>query len=207
MAEDTRDPDNVSHDKQIEDATKLHYSPPPAKNPKHEFPKSQVGKLWDVFGNPEEPINLFSERTHNTAGGKSKDITLTDMIKSMSLQDFSSFHKAPCARDSLLLGLGAGFGVGGVRGILGGLSSIWPACNWAVGTFAIASIVAHELCQRRRVKEINGMKQAVELMQELKIQKQKEKEQKKAAEEAARLAEAEVQKRKNWTNLSNYKFW
>jgi cytochrome c oxidase assembly protein subunit 20 len=51
------------------------------------------------------------------------------------------------------------------------------------------------------------MKQAVELMQELKIQKQKEKEQKKAAEEAARLAEAEVQKRKNWTNLSNYKFW
>jgi cytochrome c oxidase assembly protein subunit 20 len=121
MAEDTRDPDNVSHDKQIEDATKLHHSPPPAKNPKHEFPKSQVGKLWDVFGNPEEPINLFSERTHNTAGGKSKDITLTDVIKSMSLQDFSSFHKAPCARDSLLLGLGAGFGVGGVRGILGGI--------------------------------------------------------------------------------------
>lgn len=76
-----------------------------------------------------------------------------------------------------------------------------------MGTFAIASIVAHELCQRRRVKEIDGMKQAVELMQELKFQKQKEKEQKKAAEEAARLAEAEVQKRKNWTNLSNYKFW
>jgi cytochrome c oxidase assembly protein subunit 20 len=116
MAEDTRDPD----DKQIEDATKLHYSPPPAKKLKDEFPKSQVGKLWDVFGNPEEPINLFSEKTHNTADGRSKDITLTDVIKSMSLQDLSSFHKAPCARDSLLLGLGAGFGVGGVRGVLGG---------------------------------------------------------------------------------------
>jgi cytochrome c oxidase assembly protein subunit 20 len=88
-----------------------------------------------------------------------------------------------------------------------GLSSIWPACNWAVGTFAIASIVAHELCQRRRVKEIDGMKQAVELMRELKVQKQKEKEQKKAVEEAARLAKAEEQKRKSWTNLSNYKFW
>jgi cytochrome c oxidase assembly protein subunit 20 len=51
------------------------------------------------------------------------------------------------------------------------------------------------------------MKQAVELMRELKVQKQKEKEQKKAAEEAARLAKAEEQKRRSWTNLSNYKFW
>jgi cytochrome c oxidase assembly protein subunit 20 len=49
------------------------------------------------------------------------------------------------------------------------------------------------------------MKQAVELMKELKIKKQQEKEQK-AAEVAARLAEEE-RKRKSWTNLSNYKFW
>jgi cytochrome c oxidase assembly protein subunit 20 len=77
-----------------------------------------------------------------------------------------------------------------------------------VGTFAVASIVAHEFCQRRRVQEIDGMKQAVVLMQELKMKKQKEKEQQKAAQEAARRAEEEEQRRRrNWTNLSNYKFW
>lgn len=76
-----------------------------------------------------------------------------------------------------------------------------------MGTFAIASIAAHEICQRRRVKEIDGMKQAVELMRELKVKKQKEKEHKKAADEAARQAEEEERRRKSWTNLSNYKFW
>jgi cytochrome c oxidase assembly protein subunit 20 len=49
------------------------------------------------------------------------------------------------------------------------------------------------------------MKQAVELMKELKLKKQREKE-KQMAEEAARLAEEE-KKRKSWMNLSNYKFW
>jgi cytochrome c oxidase assembly protein subunit 20 len=48
------------------------------------------------------------------------------------------------------------------------------------------------------------MKQAVEMMKELKIKKQREKEEK--AAEAARLAEEE-RKRKSWTNLANYKFW
>ena len=48
------------------------------------------------------------------------------------------------------------------------------------------------------------MKQAVELMKELKEKKQRDKE--KAIEETARRAEEE-RKKKSWTNLSNYKFW
>lgn len=80
-----------------------------------------------------------------------------------------------------------------------------PACNWAVGTFALASLISHEFCQRQRVKELDGMKQAVELMRELKIKKQKDEERMKLAKEAARLEEEK--KRKSWTNLSNYKFW
>lgn len=47
------------------------------------------------------------------------------------------------------------------------------------------------------------MKQAVDLMKEVKLKKQQEKEQ---AVEAARLAEEE-KKRKSWSNLSSYKFW
>lgn len=48
------------------------------------------------------------------------------------------------------------------------------------------------------------MKQAVELMKELKDKKARDKE--KAAEAACQLAE-EQRRKKSWTNLSNYKFW
>jgi len=47
------------------------------------------------------------------------------------------------------------------------------------------------------------MKKAVDLMKELKDKKQREKDM--AAEEAAKRAEE--QRRKSWTNLTNYKFW
>lgn len=85
-----------------------------------------------------------------------------------------------------------------------GLRSMWAACNWAVGTFALTSLASHEFCQRRRVQELDGMKEAAELMQQLRVKRQRQKEQK--LEEAARLAEDE-KRRKSWTNLSNYKFW
>lgn len=81
-----------------------------------------------------------------------------------------------------------------------GLRSMWTACNWAVGSFAVTSIASHEFCQRQRIQEMDGMKQAAELMQQLKMKKQREK------DEAARLVEEE-KRRKSWTNLSNYKIW
>lgn len=81
---------------------------------------------------------------------------------------------------------------------------MWAACNWAVGTFALTSLASHEFCQRRRVQELDGMKEAAELMQQLRVKRQRQKEQK--LEEAARLAEDE-KRRKSWTNLSSYKFW
>lgn len=48
------------------------------------------------------------------------------------------------------------------------------------------------------------MKEAMEMMAEIKRKKQKEKEER----EAAWAAVAEEERgRKSWTNLSNYKFW
>ncbi|EER23246.1 hypothetical protein CPC735_046160 [Coccidioides posadasii C735 delta SOWgp] len=202
MAEDFRDTSQPAPDGS---------SQPPSetgpKRPKHEFPKSQVGKLWDAFGNPEEPVNLMPGGTYNSAGGKPKEVTVMDAVKSLSTNDFTSFYKAPCARDSLLVGIGTGFGIGSLRVVLGGLRSLWAASNWAVGSFAVASILTHQYCQRKRVKEMDGMKEAVQLMRELKIKKQKEQaEAQRKQEEEARLAEEE-RKRKSWTNLSSYKFW
>lgn len=55
-------------------------------------------------------------------GKKSNDVSVTEAMKTMSLNNATTFYKAPCARDALMLGMGAGFGVGGVRGVLGGTS-------------------------------------------------------------------------------------
>lgn len=117
MAADSRDPGQVAPSAESQ-------SPP--NETKHEFPKSQVGKLWDEFGNPKEPINLMPGGTYNSAGGKPKEITFMSYIKSLSMSDFTSFYKAPCARESLMAGIGTGFGVGGLRAVLGGKPASLP---------------------------------------------------------------------------------
>ncbi|OJD16669.1 hypothetical protein AJ78_03179 [Emergomyces pasteurianus Ep9510] len=200
MAEDSRDTQSP-----VGDTSKIPQQFAPTKKPKHEFPKSQVGKLWEEFGNPEEPINLVPG-AYNSAG-KPEGVSFTDAFKSISLGAVLSFYKVPCARDSLLVGIGAGFGAGSLKAVLGGFRAVWPACNWAVGTFAFASIGMYEFCQRRRVQERDGMKEAVELMRELKIKKLQERERAKAEAEAAAAAAEEERQRKSWTRLSNYKFW
>ncbi|KAI9368294.1 hypothetical protein BJX61DRAFT_524592 [Aspergillus egyptiacus] len=197
MADDTRE--SAPPAQAQNDAGQVSETPSKPQT-KHQLPQSQVGKLWEAFGNPEEPVNMLP----NVTGKKANDISVTEAMKSMSLSNATTFYKTPCARDSLMLGIGAGFGIGGVRGVLGGLRSLWTACNWAVGAFAIVSLASYEFCQRRRIQELDGMKQAVEMMKELKLKKQREKEQQ--AAEAARQAEEE-RKRKSWTNLANYKFW
>ncbi|KKZ59833.1 hypothetical protein EMCG_05362 [[Emmonsia] crescens] len=201
MAEDSRDTHTPTGD-----TSNIPQQFAPTKKPKHEFPKSQVGKLWEEFGNPKEPINLIPG-AYNSSGGKPKEVSFTDAFKSMSLDGVLSFYKVPCARDSLLVGIGAGFGAGSLKAVLGGFRAVWPACNWAVGTFAVASIGMFEFCQRRRVQERDGMKEAVELMRELKIKKLQERERAKAEAEAAAAAAEEERRRKSWTKLSNYKFW
>jgi cytochrome c oxidase assembly protein subunit 20 len=71
----------------------------------------------------------------------------------------------------------------------------------------MSSLAAYEFCRYRRIQELSGMAEALDLMNQLKAKKQGEKD--RAEEEAtlrARLAEEE-RKKKSWTNPSNYKFW
>lgn len=59
----------------------------------------------------------------NTAGGRMKEASYFDALRSIQLSDFQEVHKKPCVRDALLTGIGGGFGIGGVRAILGGMST------------------------------------------------------------------------------------
>lgn len=70
---------------------------------------------------PPENANDMPGASVHTAGGKVKDASIVDALKTIKLGDFKEVHKKPCVRDALLAGIGLGFGAGGVRAILGGM--------------------------------------------------------------------------------------
>ncbi len=131
----------------------------------------------------------------NTAGGRTKEAGYFDALRSIQLSDFQEVHKKPCARDALLTGIGGGFGIGGVRAILGGtfaslhiagiilihIASVWKTCNWAVGSFVFGSFLMYEYCQRRRQLEMQGMKRAVEVIDRKQAEKRKKADEARAA--------------------------
>ena len=49
-----------------------------------------------------------------------KEVGVVDVLKTIKASEFKEVHKKPCVRDSLLTGIGGGFGVGGIRAIWGG---------------------------------------------------------------------------------------
>lgn len=88
--------------------------------PKHDFPQSQAGKLWEAFGNPEESANALPGGTYNSAGGKPAQVTWKDAFNFSYNSKGPAWYQTPCARDSLLVGIGGGGAVGGVSFILKG---------------------------------------------------------------------------------------
>lgn len=67
---------------------------------------------------PPQNANIMPGGTENTAGGQTKDIGLGDAIESIKMEDFTVIHKKPCVRDALMVGIGSGFGVGGVKALV-----------------------------------------------------------------------------------------
>ena len=98
------------------------------------------GKIYETFGSspsssrldrvsptpptstiaPPENANAIPGGATNTAGGRVKEATLWDGLKSIKLEDVREFHKRPCVRDALLVGMGSGFALGGGRMVFGG---------------------------------------------------------------------------------------
>lgn len=73
------------------------------------------------LGRPEN-ANVLGSAGLNTAGGKVKEATFIDGLKTVRLSELTSVHEKPCVREALMTGIGAGFGSGGLRAILGGKS-------------------------------------------------------------------------------------
>ena len=85
------------------------------------------GKTYETFNAPTAPenVNALPGGGINTAGGRPKEAGLIDAMKSVRLEEFREVHKKPCVRDALLTGIGTGFGIGGIRTIMGGKCYIY----------------------------------------------------------------------------------
>lgn len=117
MADDTRQTDLSP----AENSTEAEIRRPRRPKPKHDFPKTQAGKLWEAFGNPEEPVNSIPGGMVNSAGGRPPEVTWRDAFGNpFRTKDGHRFYEIPCAKDSLMVGITAGGAVGGVRFILKG---------------------------------------------------------------------------------------
>jgi hypothetical protein len=85
--------------------------------------------MWEVLGNPAEPANTLPGGTYNSAGGRPADVTWKDAFSFKHEGNAYAWYQAPCARDSLLVGMGAGGAAGGLRFILKGASLVLgPFC-------------------------------------------------------------------------------
>ncbi|KAK9721620.1 hypothetical protein K7432_003280 [Basidiobolus ranarum] len=95
--------------------------------------------------------------------------TVSDAVKSISVKDFSKAPQMPCFRDSVLYGIGSGTGLGVGHFLL--KKSIKPACNWAVGGFALVSILSWEVCQYQRRVKLHQIETIVNTLKEHQIRK------------------------------------
>lgn len=66
--------------------------------------------------------NLLGSAGLNTAGGKAKEATFLDGLKTIHWSDVQEIHQKPCVREALMTGIGSGFGFGGLRVVIGGMS-------------------------------------------------------------------------------------
>ncbi|OAG39500.1 hypothetical protein AYO21_06328 [Fonsecaea monophora] len=75
MADDTRQPDTSPADEKPQSDARPFTRP----KPKHDFPKTQAGKMWEMLGNPAEPANALPGGTYNSAGGLSSMLITTNL--------------------------------------------------------------------------------------------------------------------------------
>ncbi|KAF8746525.1 hypothetical protein RHS02_00844, partial [Rhizoctonia solani] len=95
-----------------------------------------------------------------TTPGTGTSRTLEALKRIDPVQDFKRIPSMPCARESLLYGIGTGAGIGGIRFISS--RSILTSCHWAVGAFVLVSSFSWYTCRSALSKEQRVMRTIAE---------------------------------------------
>lgn len=87
---------------------------------------SSPGQVYENFNisAAKESLNALPRSAPINKEGDTKSPTLSQALLTIKVDDFKSIHKNPCVREALLVGIGVGFGAGGIRASLGGMSFI-----------------------------------------------------------------------------------
>ena len=156
----------------------------------------------DSASSPKEIVAQRESELLDRGPATGGSTSWTEAFKTITPGDFATVHKNPCNKQGFLIGIGSGFGVGGLRWILGASPS--RASNWAVGAFILGALGAHELCEYRRLVSRETVRMAtVRLKQERAERQAKENAAREAEAECRRLQEqAEAERNRPW-----YKVW
>ncbi|KAL9095506.1 MAG: hypothetical protein Q9165_002377 [Trypethelium subeluteriae] len=170
---------------------------------------SDAGKDTKDNGPIRRPqsANIMPGGTQNTAGGQVRSVSAVDAAKTIKLADFQEIHKKPCVRDTFLTSIPSSLAIGAVWAILG--APVRKSTNWAAGAFCAISFFSYEYCQFRRGMEKDGMRRAVQVMDEKRADREAKmkaarEERRKAKEEADRKEE---ESKKSWKSWNGWKFW
>jgi hypothetical protein len=82
--------------------------------PRPPNPNDKILNVWS------KPIEQGDTTNHNAQP------TLTDAVSSIKADDFKNIAATPCARNAFLTGIASGFGAGGLRFVVRGMSMISP---------------------------------------------------------------------------------
>lgn len=96
---------------------------------------------------------------------------LSQVLSSLSLQDFQHISEIPCFRNAILTGLGMGTVAGGV--IFVSKRSASRTVNWTLTGFLIGSIMSWEQCRFRMKRGKRNMQHAQELYKSSSAEKEK----------------------------------
>ncbi|KAG2174794.1 hypothetical protein INT43_005856 [Umbelopsis isabellina] len=91
--------------------------------------------------------------------------SLSEALKTVKIEDLKNVPQIPCARNSLLYGIGmyiirekhcGGAGFGAIRFLA--KRSVPSAANWAVGSFCLISLISFEMCQIDRRNTVTKLR-------------------------------------------------
>lgn len=111
--------------------------PPESSKPTASLSKGTAHESYAVSVAPPNANALSAGAGLNTAGGRIKEATYFDALRSIKISDFQEIHTRPCVRDAMMAGIGGGFGIGGVRAILGGTLTSSPLTRYAADQYSL----------------------------------------------------------------------
>jgi cytochrome c oxidase assembly protein subunit 20 len=164
------------------------------ERPTDPYRSSGTSQIFNTAPSTGEIANTMPGGTAHTAGGeKLVDVSVREALKDAKPSDILRIHQQPCVREALLQGMTIGGLLGGGIWIVG--RPTWKALNTAVWTSIVVSIGGYQYCQMQRTREKQGMKLAVQIVEEKREEKRMKMEERREAVAVKKMEEDERKRR------------